>query len=585
MSLSRQSAMLTTNAKASGRKLTLTVIKNLDKERKTWMVEVIRKSGLLGQHDTIRVKWLPQNQDYQVAITGMAHPAKAQLTLKQEDASSSSSLAGDGMPTDTSMAGDSVDVKMEKQEKKVHTKGSTQYLLTPGKAVVKTDHVVMEEGEEAEGDEEDQETAILAERLQRMEILNRMRELEHAQLLRDVELENARRGVVVTSGRVHTGLYGLREDSLVENLINTECDKHKVWTHPVSGREETPAEREVRMMLYDMIVTSLQNFMSMYSGEHVGDNYAILRNVMSYGAPSSMRMRIDLTMKLGNYHKKTHQGYQDFELGLQHLSNDLCTVGMTLSQDELTLRLIAGMTVDKRYEKECREVSERAESYSTCNSVFVQRAQALGNLTSTHRAKDEANALEESKSKGRGGKGKGRGRGKGGKGAGRGSSSGNSSKPPCYNFLAGKECSYGDECRFEHVTQKQLDAREKKKKDKKKTTTKKPAKGGSDSSGDDKSKSPKKGETAEQKSKRRKKQPCYQFQQTGSCANGKKCEYNHVAAELSNDSAEDSNHVDCMEEGGLWGRRDIAEKPRNVKQGVACGPPQPELILSAHLTI
>ena len=74
--------MLTTNAKASGRKLTLTVIKNLDKERKTWMVEVIRKSGLLGQHDTIRVKWLPQNQDYQVTITGTAHPAKAQLTLK-----------------------------------------------------------------------------------------------------------------------------------------------------------------------------------------------------------------------------------------------------------------------------------------------------------------------------------------------------------------------------------------------------------------------------------------------------------------------------------------------------------------------
>ena len=198
MSLSRQSAMLTTNAKASGRKLTLTVIKNLDKERKTWMVEVIRKSGLLGQHDTIRVKWLPQNQDYQVAITGMAHPAKAQLTLKQEDASSSSSLAGDGMPTDTSMAGDSVDVKMEKQEKKVHTKGvgtrSTQYLLTPGKAVVKTDHVVMEEEEEAEGDEEDQDTTILAERLRRMEILNRLRELEHAQLLRDVELEKARRG-------------------------------------------------------------------------------------------------------------------------------------------------------------------------------------------------------------------------------------------------------------------------------------------------------------------------------------------------------------------------------------------------------
>jgi hypothetical protein len=263
-----------------------------------------------------------------------------------------------------------------------------------------------------------------------------------------------------------------------------------------------------------------------------------------------MRMRIDLTKKLGNYNKQTHQGYQDYELGLQHLSNDLCTVGMTMSQDELTLRLIAGMTSDKRYEKECREVSERAESYSTCNSVFVQKAQALGNLTSDHKQKDEANALE---GKGKGGKGKG-GRGKGGKGA-EGSPSGydDSSRPTCYKFLAGKECPFGDECRFEHITQKKLDARKKKKKDKNKTQ-KKPKKGagsdsasegsdrasdGSDSASEEKTKSPKKAETAEQRAKRHKKQPCYQFQQTGSCANGKKCKYNHVAAAVSD--SESSN--------------------------------------------
>jgi hypothetical protein len=263
-----------------------------------------------------------------------------------------------------------------------------------------------------------------------------------------------------------------------------------------------------------------------------------------------MRMRIDLTKKLGNYSKQTHQGYQDFELGLQHLSNDLCTVGMTMSQDELTLRLIAGMTSDKRYEKECREVSERAESYSTCNSVFVQKAQALGNLTSIPKPKDEANALEQGK--GKGGKGKG-GRGRGGKGAETGSPSDYSSKPPCYKFLAGKECPFGDECRFEHITQKKLDARKKKKKDKNKTQ-KKPKKGagsdsasegsdrasdGSDSASEEKTKSPKKAETAEQRAKRHKKQPCYQFQQTGSCANGKKCKYNHVAAAVSD--SESSN--------------------------------------------
>jgi hypothetical protein len=317
----------------------------------------------------------------------------------------------------------------------------------------------------------------------------------------------------------------LRENNLVENLINTECARHKIWTHPVSGREETQEEREVRMILYDIIVTSLQNFKSMYSGEHVGDNYAVVRNVMTYGAPSSMRMLIDLTKKLGNYNKQTNQGYQDYELGLQLLSNDLCTLGVVMSQDDMTMRLIAGMTGDKRYERQCREVSERAETYSTCNSVFVQRAQALGNLTSTHKKKDEANALDtdskdKGKSKGGRGKGKGRGRGKGGKGAGKGSPSGygNTSKLPCHAFLAGKDCEWGDDCKYEHITQKQLDAREKKSKTKtKKTKKKKSKKGDATDSSEEEDDKAKKGETAEQKAKRRKKQPCYAFKQTGAC--------------------------------------------------------------------
>ncbi len=59
----------------------------------------------------------------------------------------------------------------------------------------------------------------------------------------------------------------------------------------------------------DMIVTSLQHFKPMYIGELVGDNYEIVRNVVKYGAPSSMRMKIDLTKKLGNYARKADQGY------------------------------------------------------------------------------------------------------------------------------------------------------------------------------------------------------------------------------------------------------------------------------------
>ena len=39
MSLSIQSVMLTTNAKASGRQVTLTLIKDLDNDRQPWMAD------------------------------------------------------------------------------------------------------------------------------------------------------------------------------------------------------------------------------------------------------------------------------------------------------------------------------------------------------------------------------------------------------------------------------------------------------------------------------------------------------------------------------------------------------------------
>ena len=49
------------------------------------------------------------------------------------------------------------------------------------------------------------------------------------------------------------------------------------------------------------------------------------------------------------------------------------------------------MTIDRRYDRECKELSDRAESYSVCNNVFVMKAQTLGNLTSKLRT-EEAHA-------------------------------------------------------------------------------------------------------------------------------------------------------------------------------------------------
>ncbi len=51
------------------------------------------------------------------------------------------------------------------------------------------------------------------------------------------------------------------------------------------------------MLLYHMIFTSVQNFKCICTDQLVGDTYAIVRNVVKYGAPNSVRMK----KKLVNY--------------------------------------------------------------------------------------------------------------------------------------------------------------------------------------------------------------------------------------------------------------------------------------------
>ncbi len=57
--------------------------------------------------------------------------------------------------------------------------------------------------------------------------------------------------------RHHHNFFGFREDGVVENIINAEFGKQKSWVHSVAGMEETPSQREIRMLLYDMIAITL----------------------------------------------------------------------------------------------------------------------------------------------------------------------------------------------------------------------------------------------------------------------------------------------------------------------------------------
>ena len=66
MSLSTHHTNLSLNAKASGKKFVLKVIKNLDIDRSAWLSDVVLKSSLLGTHDTIREQWSPKDHDHEV---------------------------------------------------------------------------------------------------------------------------------------------------------------------------------------------------------------------------------------------------------------------------------------------------------------------------------------------------------------------------------------------------------------------------------------------------------------------------------------------------------------------------------------
>jgi hypothetical protein len=166
------------------------IIKDLEKDREPWMGDVVRKSELLGQHDTITTKWIPQNQDYHVKITGVVS-AKSQPDLNTGSASSDTSTAGDvGVDSTTSTAGGGRTVKQEKGDHTTTGVGTrSAFPQTPGKAD-------LTDSEEETGVEqkrkEDLDNRELAELLKRMEIMHRIKEIEHAQHLRDAELANVR---------------------------------------------------------------------------------------------------------------------------------------------------------------------------------------------------------------------------------------------------------------------------------------------------------------------------------------------------------------------------------------------------------
>ena len=544
MSLTAHHANLSSNAKASGKKLVLKIIKQLDIDRSAWLSDVVLKSSLLGTHDTVRTQWSPKNYDHDVKYLG----STVGLTIKSKKSAEDIKVStASEKQTDASQPVEAVKVEKHPLATPAKEKGSSS-----------------SQGGGDKEKEQQEEIKLLREYVARLETEKSLK------LKQELAAKVAATSADATD-KQHQGLFGLREDQVVEDIINAEYGKQKIWTHPISGMEETPSQREMRMIMYDMIVTSLQHFKSMYTGELVGDNFSIVRNVVKYGAPNSMRMKIDLTKKLGNYEKKHDQGYQDYALGLRVLIDELAAVGYPMKEDLVTLHLIAGMTNDRRYDRECKELSDRAESYSVCNNVFVMKAQTLGNLTSKLRT-EEANAATTHHEGGGRGKGKG-GRGQdsqwGGRGKGKGKG-GKASKSPriCSEFLMKGDCSWDKECGFTHMTLDEVQKMKEMNSQKPKNTDGEP----------DQVEGRRARRRDQWRSKDRRDQPCYAYQSTGTCPRTPNCPFSHeldvvADSEVVDSDAESSNVLEILEEGGSPGP--------DSRSALLADQPMPEQVLSA----
>ena len=291
MSLSQYNVSLTSSAKAQGTKLVIKIIRSLDSDRGSWLADTVFKATLLGQHDTIRTQWVAIDEETCLKVTGTTlKTANASSTSRGKTSSSTSGREAGMYPENLQSARKSKassssaerqgEGGTENKDPSAFASGRLQQLegqfaarrnarAAAAKSKPPTTTVRTDAGQEreldaenqnanaiddseserararppypsvkAEEDEEREENELhfLRAELERAEVMARIREFEFSQRLMSVP-------VTQNTDKHHRGLYGLREGDVVENLINAEYGKQRVFQHPVSGREETQTER------------------------------------------------------------------------------------------------------------------------------------------------------------------------------------------------------------------------------------------------------------------------------------------------------------------------------------------------------
>ena len=286
---------LNANAKASAKKQTIRVLDDPSTEARAWLTDVSRRAKLIGATHSMKMEWFPIDE----------------VDIQEDDEAKDTQSSGN---SSSSVHASSV------EKPRLSRKQPAPPSTPSGKMGGGLKREKAESQRDINDGERTVQSAPSAQDMQMMEMLRAMQKMQAqiATIQNDQTDSN-----VQSSADVRPRLDGLREEWVVNQMIAEAVANHKVWCHPVTRKRESDAQADARMILNEMIVTSLRKFPIFYKGVVDGDNWRIIKNVLMYGAPNSYAMILELKDKLTVHRKTKEVSYPKHEETLRDMFGQL----------------------------------------------------------------------------------------------------------------------------------------------------------------------------------------------------------------------------------------------------------------------
>jgi hypothetical protein len=472
---------LNASAKASARSVRIEPLNDATYEGDAWLNEVAIQAQMLGASNTITVKYVPVDE--------------VDLTKDDREISTQSSEESvlQNLPTSTELQGRESDDIIQDLNQKIEEGINI-------KSEIDEKEQVAIEATRTDRSAQHMQNELLAR------MMSQMDRMEKRLAQYEAKESESNPGMNVN---VHERPDGLRESWVVDNMVRDAFKKQKVWVHPTTGKRESPAQAEARMILFACIKRSLGKYPEYYQGETHGDNYKIVRNVMQYGRANSRVMIIECTKLLHDLTKTKDMSYPEYERQLTQLFTKLKQLERPVHKDDQVIHLTQGLSGDARYSRTVDTINERKMSYWQAHQLLLLTAHKMRDVTRKPKSKqqEEINHVDSVDKEENRRKKEDRRNNRDPKGGERDKGKPRRAKAPCTHFLMGN-C-YRDNCRFSHVTLDKLDEYIKSSKKVAETNNETPSGKPDDDT--------------------QNKAVCFQFMNLGTCEYGDKCRFSHTS--------------------------------------------------------